>query len=32
MMNHPNPNWANEFNLCTKYLNMDDRNCKENVT
>ncbi|CAH1970534.1 unnamed protein product [Acanthoscelides obtectus] len=26
MMNHPNPNWANEFNLCTKYLNMDDRN------
>nr|CAI5868079.1 unnamed protein product [Callosobruchus analis] len=28
MMNHPKPRWDHEFNLCTKYLNMDDRNCK----
>nr|CAH7764684.1 unnamed protein product [Callosobruchus chinensis] len=26
MMNHPKPRWNDEFKLCTKYLNMDDRN------
>lgn len=26
--NHPKPNWKKEFDLCTKYLTMDDRNCK----
>ncbi|KAJ8926746.1 hypothetical protein NQ314_020863 [Rhamnusium bicolor] len=26
LMNHPKPNWENEFSLCTKYSRMDDRN------
>ncbi|XP_025835760.1 geranylgeranyl transferase type-2 subunit alpha [Agrilus planipennis] len=26
MEHHPEPNWQNEFELCTKYLTMDDRN------
>lgn len=25
---HPKPNWDQEFNLITRYLTMDDRNCK----
>ncbi|XP_060517793.1 geranylgeranyl transferase type-2 subunit alpha [Cylas formicarius] len=26
LMKHPKPDWDKEFNLCTKYLNYDDRN------
>ncbi|CAH1108505.1 unnamed protein product [Psylliodes chrysocephalus] len=26
LLNHPKPNWTNEFALCTKYLTKDDRN------
>lgn len=25
---HPEPKWQREFDLCTKYLTYDDRNCK----
>lgn len=25
---HPKPNWSKEFELCTRYLTLDDRNCK----
>lgn len=25
---HPKPNWKKEFDLCTKYLTLDDRNCR----
>lgn len=24
---HPKANWQREFDLCNKYLSMDDRNC-----
>lgn len=24
---HPKPNWQKEFDLCTKYSSLDDRNC-----
>lgn len=27
LLNHPKPNWQNEFNLLNKYFSMDDRNC-----
>lgn len=28
LQHHPNPNWKKEFDLCSKYLTRDDRNCK----
>lgn len=26
LLNHPKPNWQNEFDLCNQYFSMDDRN------
>lgn len=28
LMLHSQPNWQQEFALCTKYLSVDDRNCE----